>query len=240
VWRAVEDDTSVRAAVITGAGRAFSAGGDLDLIGRQVGDFGLVVEQMQQAEAIVAGIVDCPKPVVSAINGTALGAGLAVGLFADISVIAEDARIGDGHLRLGLAAGDHAALLWPLLCGLAKSRYYLLTAELLDGREAERIGLVSRSVPAGEVVPTALDIAERLANGSASAISWTKKALNGWLRAAWPTFEASLASEMLGFFGPDIAEGVQAVKERRTPRFSSGTVESGRGLSADPGAMPTK
>jgi enoyl-CoA hydratase len=233
VWRDVDDDPDVRVAVITGAGRAFSAGGDLDLIDRQVGDFAIVVEQMRQAEAIVRGIVDCSKPIVSAINGTALGAGLAVGLLADISVIAEDARIGDGHLRLGLAAGDHAVLLWPLLCGLAKSRYYLLTAELLDGREAERIGLVSRSVPADEVVPTALDIAGRLASGPQSAISWTKKALNGWLRSAWPTFQSSLAAEMLGFFGPDVAEGVRAVRERRSPRFPSATEQASSPSGSD-------
>ena len=125
----------------------------------------------------------------------------------------------DGHLRIGVAAGDHAAAIWPLLCGMAKAKYYLLTSDFIDGREAERIGLVSKAVPADDVLPEALAIAERLATGPREATLLTKRALNHWLRQALPNFEASLAYEMLNFLGPDAAEGLAALRERRRPEF---------------------
>jgi enoyl-CoA hydratase len=208
VWRDLADDTESRVVVITGRGNAFSAGGDLDLVAEQVGSFDLCVRLMDEAAAIVRGVLDCTKPVVSAVNGAAYGAGLALALLADISVVAEDAMLGDGHVRLGIAAGDHAVLLWPLLCGMAKAKYHLLTGMPLDGREAERIGLVSRCVPTAEVLPEALAIATKLAASSPTAVRWTRQTLNHWYRAAAPAFEASLALEMLGFFGPDVAEGL--------------------------------
>ena len=131
------------------------------------------------------------------------------------------ARLSDGHARLGVAAGDHAALLWPLLCGMAKAKYYLLTADFVEGPEAERIGLVTRCVPDEDVVDEALAVAGRLAAGSATALQWTKRAMNQWLRRALPEFGESLALEMLGFLGPDAREGLAAVHERREPRFPS-------------------
>jgi enoyl-CoA hydratase len=151
-----------------------------------------------------------------------VGAGLAVALMADVSVIDEDARLTDGHLRLGVAAGDHAVAIWPLLCGMAKAKYYLLTADFLDGREAERIGLVSKAVPAADVLPTALAVATKLARGPRDATRMTKRALNHWLRQALPAFEASLAYEMLNFLGPDASEGLAALQERRRPEFDAG------------------
>jgi len=99
------------------------------------------------------------QPIISAINGVAVGAGLVVALLADISIMSETARFTDGHTKLGVVAGDHAAILWPLLCGMAKAKYYLLTSEFIDGREAERIGLVSLCVPAEQVLPKALESA---------------------------------------------------------------------------------
>ena len=173
-----------------------------------------------EAAALVLNMLDCEKPIVSAINGTAVGAGLAVALMADISIIAEDARLTDGHLRIGVAAGDHAAIIWPLLCGMAKAKYYLLTADFIDGREAERIGLVSRCVPANEVLDTALEVAGRLARGPQHAARWTKRTLNHWLRSAIPAFDASVAYEMLTFLGADVHEGAAAIGERRPPRFT--------------------
>ncbi|HEX9259122.1 MAG TPA: enoyl-CoA hydratase/isomerase family protein [Acidimicrobiales bacterium] len=221
VWRDVDDDDDVRVAVITGAGKAFSAGGDLEWIALQTGSYEQTVRVMREARDLVVNMVECGKPIVSAINGVAVGAGLAAALMADVSVIAEDARLSDGHARIGVAAGDHAAIIWPLLCGLAKAKYYLLTADFLDGREAERIGLVSRCVPAADVLPTALDIAERLALGSRDATRFTKRALNHWVRQAVPAFEASLAYEMMNFLGPDATEGVNALREKRPPAFPS-------------------
>jgi enoyl-CoA hydratase len=219
VFRTLDDDEDVRAIVVTGAGDAFSAGGDLDWIAEQVGDYGRTLHVMREAGDIVRTMIDCDTPIVSAINGVAVGAGLAVALMADVSVIAEDARLSDGHLRLGVGAGDHAVAIWPLLCGMAKAKYYLLTADFLDGREAERIGLVSKAVPRDEVLPTALGIAERLARGPRDATRLTKRALNHWLRQSLPAFEASLAYEMLNFLGPDAAEGLAALQDKRRPDF---------------------
>jgi enoyl-CoA hydratase len=221
VWLDVDKDEDCRIAVITGAGKAFSAGGDLDMVIGQVGDFKQIAAIAKEAADLVYNIVNCEKPVVSAINGVAVGAGLAAALMADISVIAEDARLTDGHLRLGVGAGDHAAIIWPILCGMAKAKYYLMTADFINRVEAERIGLVTRAVPKDEVLPTALAIAERLALGSQSAIRLTKRALNHWLRSAMPAFEASLAYEMFGFLGPDAAEGLAALQEKRAPSFPS-------------------
>jgi enoyl-CoA hydratase len=219
LFRDIDTDDSVRAVVITGAGTAFSAGGDLDWIAEQVGDYTQTMRVMREAGDIVRTMIDCDTPIVSAINGVAVGAGLAVALMADVSIIDENARLTDGHIRLGVAAGDHAVAIWPLLCGMAKAKYYLLTADFLDGREAERIGLVSRAVPAAEVLPTALGIAERLARGPRDATRLTKRALNHWLRQALPNFEASLAYEMLNFLGPDAAEGLAALQDKRPPEF---------------------
>ena len=221
IFRTVDGDESVRAVVVTGAGTAFSAGGDLDWISEQVGDHAQTMRVMREAGDIVRTMIDCDTPVVSAINGVAVGAGLAVALMADISVINEDARLTDGHIRLGVGAGDHAVAIWPLLCGMAKAKYYLLTADFLDGREAERIGLVSKAVPADEVMSTALGVAEKLAAGPVDATRLTKRALNHWLRQALPNFEASLAYEMLNFLGADAAEGLAALQEKRPPEFPS-------------------
>jgi enoyl-CoA hydratase len=221
VWQDVARDTDCRAVVVTGVGRAFSAGGDFDMVEDTLDNHRTVSRLLHEAAAIVYGITDCPKPVISAINGVAVGAGLAVALMADISIIAEGARFTDGHVKLGVAAGDHAAIIWPLLCGLAKARYYLLTGDFIDGREAERIGLVSKCVPDDELLPTALDVAGRLAAGSAGAIAATKRTLNHWVRAAGPIFESSLALEMLGFFAPDAREGLAAIRDKRSPVFPS-------------------
>ena len=176
---------------------------------------------MKEAADIVYNITNCDKPIISAINGTAVGAGLAVALMADISIIADNARLTDGHLRLGVGAGDHAAIIWPLLCGLAKAKYYLLTADFIDGKEAERIGLVSLCVPPEQLMPKAMEVATKLATGSQLAVRWTKRALNNWIRQAGPIFDHSLALEMLGFFTDDAAEGVRALQARRAPQFPS-------------------
>jgi enoyl-CoA hydratase len=221
VWLDIGDDAATRVVVITGAGSAFSAGGDLDMIASYNKNMYIVSQVMKEAGDIVYNMLNLDKPVISAINGVAVGAGLAVALLADISIISETARLTDGHLRLGVAAGDHAMIIWPLLCGMAKAKYYLLTADFIDGKEAERIGLVSMCAPAEQVLPRALEVANRLATGSQLAIRWTKRALNNWLRVAGPIFDNSLALEMMGFFTDDVPEGLKAVREKRPPVFPS-------------------
>jgi enoyl-CoA hydratase/carnithine racemase len=221
VWLTVDADPAARVALVTGAGKAFSAGGDMDLVEEMAGNPDAAARTMREASDLVYNIINLDKPVISAINGVAVGAGLVVALLADVSVISETARFTDGHTRLGVVAGDHAAIIWPLLCGMAKARYYLLTSEFIDGREAERIGLVSLATPADQVLARATEIADKLAAGSQNAIRWTKRSLNNWLRQAGPIFDQSLALEMLSFMGPDVREGARAIRERRPPRFPS-------------------
>jgi len=222
IWGVVNEDPNVRVVVVTGAGdRAFSAGGDLDWISEMAGDAGKVADTMKEAGDLVYNMLACDKPIISAINGVAVGAGLAVALMADISIMAEEARITDGHVRLGVSAGDHSVIIWPLLCGLAKARYHLLTNKPLSGAEAERIGLVSVAVPDDKVIETAFDIARTLGNGSATAMRWTKHALNNWLRLAGPSFDTSLALEFLGFRLKDVREGLSAAREKRRANFDA-------------------
>jgi enoyl-CoA hydratase/carnithine racemase len=219
IWRDADRDPTVNAIVITGAGKVFSAGGDFAMIRENIDDFAARTRQWREARDIVHGIVDCSKPVVSAMRGVAVGAGLVCGLLADVSIAARDCRIIDGHTRLGVAAGDHAAIIWPLLCGLAKAKYYLLLCEEVRGAEAERIGLVSLAVDDAELDARAVEIAGRLAEGAQTAIRWTKHALNNWLRSAGPAFDASLALEFLGFTGPEVEEGLASHLEKRKPVF---------------------
>jgi len=222
IWADIDKDDQTRVAVVTGAGRAFSAGGDLAMVERQIGNFDLVTRMLAEMGELVYNMANCSKPIVSAINGVAVGAGLVVGLMADISICAEDARLGDGHVRLGVAAGDHAAIIWPLLCGMAKAKYHLLLCDPLLGAEAERIGLISLAVDDPELDAKSVEIAARLAEGAQHSIRWTKYALNNWLRQAGPNFDTSLALEFMGFSGPDVHEGVKSLRERRAPEFPGG------------------
>jgi enoyl-CoA hydratase len=219
IWREVDADPSVNAAIITGAGTVFSAGGDFGMIDTLTSDFEARARTWKEARDIVYNIINCNKPVISAMRGVAVGAGLVCGLLADVSIATKDCRVIDGHTRLGVAAGDHAAIVWPLLCGMAKAKYYLLLCDTLLGEEAERIGLVSLAVEDAELDAKAVELAGRLADGAQSAIRWTKYSLNNWLRQMGPTFDASLALEFLGFTGPEAAEGLASHRERRPPAF---------------------
>jgi enoyl-CoA hydratase len=219
VWRDIDVDDSVRCVLVRGAGQHFSSGGDFEMIERMIEDEATLLKVWKEASDLVYNIINCSKPIVSAIRGTAVGAGLAVALLSDISIAGRNAKILDGHTRLGVAAGDHAVIIWPLLCGLAKARYYLMTNKPLDGAEAERIGLVAVCVDDDKVYDEALSVANSLAAGSATAIRWTKHSLNNWLRLAGPSFDASLALEFLGFRLSDIREGLDAVRSKRKAHF---------------------
>jgi enoyl-CoA hydratase len=219
VWPVIDRDTEVRVVLVRGAGRGFSAGGSFELIESIVADPAVRMEVMREARDLVVNLLNFSKVVVSAIHGPAVGAGLVVGLLADVSVAARSARIIDGHTRLGVAAGDHAAACWPLMCGMAKAKYYLLTCEALSGEEAERIGLVSLCVDDEQVYERARAVARDLADGAQSALRFTKQTLNHWYRSQLPAFDASLAYEFLGFGGPDALEGLASHRERRAPRF---------------------
>jgi enoyl-CoA hydratase len=219
IWRDIEGDPETSAVIVTGAGRAFSAGGDLGMAEDLATDFAKRCQGWKEARDLVYNMINCSKPIVSAMRGPAVGAGLAVGLLADISIASKTARLIDGHTKLGVAAGDHAAIIWPLLCGMAKAKYYLLLCETLSGEEAERIGLISMAVDDAELDAVALKTATRLAEGAPAAIRWTKYALNNWLRSAGPSFDTSLALEFLAFSGPDVREGIAAIRDKRAPTF---------------------
>lgn len=219
IWPDIDRDQTIRAVLLRADGRAFSAGGDFEMIESIIEDNTAHRRVLKEARELVRNIIECSKPIVSAINGPAVGAGLAAALMADIPVAARSARIIDGHTTIGVTAGDHAAVIWPLLVGMAKAKYYLMTNEPLDGTEAERIGLVAKVVDDDELDTFARELASRLAAGSAEALGWTKHTLNHWLRMAYPIFDASVAYEFLGFAGPDAPEGIAAAREKRSPRF---------------------
>jgi enoyl-CoA hydratase len=226
IWRDLDHDPAVRVIVVTGAGdKAFSAGADLSMLENRMS-----LEAADryddtvtwEARDLVYGIVNCNKVIIAAINGVAVGAGLSVAIMSDISIIAEDTRLGDGHVKLGVAAGDHSTMIWPLLCGIARSKYYLLTGEMISGKEAANIGLVSKAVPREDVLPTAMDLARRLADGSQQALSLSKRAINQWLRLGGiAAFDYSLALEKLGFFSADAEAGVQGIREKKPAVFPS-------------------
>ncbi len=219
VWREIDGDTDVNCVLVRGEGRGFSAGGDFSLIEDMIDNADTLARVWKEARDLVYNLINCSKPIVSAIHGPAVGAGLAVALLADVSIAAKNAKILDGHTNLGVAAGDHAVIIWPLLCGMAKAKYYLLTNDTLDGAEAERIGLVSLCVENDELLPRATKVAQKLATSSHSAIRWTKYALNNWLRSAGPAFDASLALEFMGFRQDDVREGLEAVRDKRKAKF---------------------
>ena len=220
IWPVIDEDPEVRVVVVRGSGKAFSAGGSFELIEAQIADYGVRMRVMRESRDLFYNLINCSKPIISAIHGPAVGAGLVVALMADISIAARNARIIDGHSRLGVAAGDHAAMVWPLLCGMAKAKYLLLTCREISGEDAERAGLVSLAVAEEDLLPTAREIAGQLSKGAQEALRWTKYSLNQWYRQHGPIFDASLGLEFLGFGGQDVVEGVASHRERRAPSFS--------------------
>ena len=199
--------------------RSGSSRGNFEMIEGMMQDEATRLRVLREARDLVFNVINCSKPIVSAMHGPAVGAGLVAGILADVSVVGRTARIIDGHTRLGVAAGDHAAICWPLMAGMAKAKYYLLTCEQISGEEAERIGLVSLTCEESELQAKALEVARKLAAGAQTALRWTKYSLNNWLRMAGPTFDASVALEMLGFTGPEVREGAASHREKRKPNF---------------------
>lgn len=221
IWPVIDKDPEVRAVIVRGEGKAFSAGGDFGLIDKQIVDFEFRMQIMRESKELFYNIINCRKPIISAIHGPAVGAGLVVALMADISIAAHDARIIDGHTRLGVVAGDHA-IVWALFCGIPKAKYLLLTCKEISGKDAEQAGLVSLSVPGHDLLDTARDIAHGLSEGAQGAIQGTKYVLNEWYRQNSAIFDVGLGLEFLDFGGPDVVEGVASHRERRQPVFPGG------------------
>src|SRR6202008_2855699 len=191
VWRDIDRDPETSVALLRGDGGVFFAGGDLAMIEVMARDWATRTRVWKEASDLVYNVINCTKPIVAAIEGPCVGAGLAAAMVADITVAGRRARIIDGHTRLGVAAGDHSAIVWPLLCGMAKAKYYLLLCESVNGEEAERIGLASLCVDDDKVIETARSVCDKLVRLPPTAVRFTKYALNNWLRAAGPIFDAS-------------------------------------------------
>jgi enoyl-CoA hydratase len=219
VWHEISYDDSVAAVILTGAGDAFCAGGNFEMVDQMVSDHEVRMKNLREARDVVYNMINCTKPIISAVRGPAVGGGLVCAILSDISVVSKTAKLIDGHTRLGLAAGDHAAIIWPLLCGMARAKYHLLLCTTLSGQEAADIGLVSLAVDDDFVQQRALEIATQLAEGPPTAIRLTKYTMNHWLRMAGPIFDASLAFEFHAFTGPELAEGLASIREKRKANF---------------------
>lgn len=224
IWCDLSEDREINAILLTAEGRYFSVGGNvngmLERPGGDVFDIGEMIEP-RGARKIVENILNCEAPIVCAINGDCIGLAATVALFCDITVCANDARIGDPHVRVGLVAGDGGAVIWPMLVGPNRAKEFLMRGRLLSGSEAERIGLVSYAVPRDEVLPRAQEIAYELANGPRWAIRWTKLAVNKVLKEQVNLIlDASFALEMATFHTEDHQEAVRAFLEKRKAKFT--------------------
>ena len=207
--------------VLGGAGKAFSAGGDLNRSLEIRADTALLKEEFDLARRFVNTLLDVEQPLIARIHGDAIGLGATLALLCDITVMSTDARIGDPHVRVGLVAGDGGAIAWPLLVGTARAKQYLLGGDLLGAAEAQQIGLVNFCVPPAELDTLVERWAQRLANGARNAIQWTKATLNLALKAqAAQVLDAGLAYEIASLQSADHLEAVRAFQEKRAPRFT--------------------
>jgi enoyl-CoA hydratase len=211
IWPVISKDPDVRVVVLRGHAGVLAGGGTPEMIANCISSWSRVIEAHQEARDIVMGVIECTKPIITAIEGAALGGALAAAMVSDITVAGDNAKIIDPHTMIGLVAGDGAAIIWPLLCGMARTKLALMTGRRIKGKEAAEMGLVSLSVPDDEVVAKAFELARNIAAQPSAAIRWTKLALNGWLRMATPIFDHSLALEYVTMLGDDFKDkmGIQ-------------------------------
>jgi enoyl-CoA hydratase len=220
VWRDIASDTETRVVLLTGAGKAFSAGGDLGNMQstwrqRDLGD------RTVDTRAIFLGMLELPQPVVTLLNGDAVGLGATIALSGDMVIAAERARIGDRHVNVGLAAGDGGALLWPLILGPHRAKELLFTGRLVPAPEALAMGILNQVVPLAELEQVGLELASKLVALSPLALQWTKLAVNRTLSfLANGSFEVSLAWERATMLTEDHHEAVTALLEKREPSFN--------------------
>lgn len=223
VFNFATTDTHSDVIVLTGAGRAFSAGGDLDHIAHNAANPHLFDHEVRIAKRIVFAMLDLDKPIVCRMNGHAIGLGATLALLCDVIFAVEGAKIGDPHVALGLVAGDGGAAIWPQRIGFGRAKEYLLTGELLTAKKAEEIGLVNHCVPASELDSAVAAFCERLLKGSTNAIRWTKVLINLELkRVATGLLDAGIAYEAVSVRSADHREGVKALQEKRKPVFGRG------------------
>lgn len=221
IWDDLHEDPDVRVIVLTGAGRAFSAGGNVVNMQKKIDDYELFDEPLVEAKRIIYRMLECQKPIIARVNGHAVGLGATVALMCDIIIASENAKIGDPHVNAGLVAGDGGALIWPQLVGFARAKEYLMTGDLMTATEAERIGLINHCVPHDQLDDKVYGLARRLASGAMKSIYWTKQTINIPLRQiAHSIMDYSLAVEALSNRTQDHQEAVSAFTNKRKPSFS--------------------
>lgn len=215
VWRQLAADREARAVVITGAGKAFSAGGDLDWIGSFPADPVARDESLREGAEIVEEMLRFPLPVVAAINGPAVGLGCSISILSDVSLIAETAYLCDPHVAVGLVAGDGGAAFWPLMTAILRSREYLFTGDRIPARTAVELGLATRAVAPDDLLPEAVRLAHRLAGQSPVAIRATKRIVNMHLsRALAGPLQAGFAAEQVSMQTPEHIAAIEAMRAR--------------------------
>jgi enoyl-CoA hydratase len=216
---AVDEETNVL--VLTGAGKAFSAGGDIEHMQAVIDQPHLFLDGIRNGKKLLFGMLDCPKPIIAKVNGAAIGLGATIALFSDIIIAANHAKIADPHVKVGFTAGDGGAVIWPALLGHARAKQYLLTGDTITGEDAARIGLINQAVPAAELDRVVDEFAQRIANGASLAIQWTKLSVNIALKQQLnDVIDASFAYEALSNQTADHQEAVNAFREKRAPRFT--------------------
>lgn len=219
----VSKDPETDVVILSGAGRAFSAGGDLDYMQEMIDQPQLFLDGMVDMKRLIFSILDCPKPLIAKVNGPAVGLGATIALLCDVIFAATHAKIGDPHVRVGLVAGDGGAVIWPHVLGHARAKEYLMTGRLMTAVEAERIGLINHTVPAEDLDRVVDDFARELLQGATRAIQWTKLSVNlGLKQLAQTVMDASSAYEGLSNQTADHREAVQALREKRPPAFRGG------------------
>jgi enoyl-CoA hydratase len=220
VFDELNRDRSVDVAILTGEGRAFCAGGDADWL-ETLADDPLGWERLsEETRRIVNGILECRQPIVAKLGGTAAGLGATIALYCDVIFASDKARIGDPHVKVGLVAGDGGSAIWPALIGYARAREYLYTGQFLSAEQAASIGLINRCVPHDDLDAVVDAFADQLTQGAIRAIQWTKQSINAPLRETVASnLELSLALEAKSNLTQDHREGINALREKRSPKF---------------------
>ena len=220
LFPALQRERDARAVLLTGRGRAFSAGGDFGWF-PTLQEPGRLEHLRLDAKQMVWDLLDVHLPIVCALNGHAVGLGASIALLCDVIFMAESATLADPHVRVGIVAGDGGTVAWPLAVGPARAKQYLMTGDPVPATEAERIGLVNVVVPDAELDERAAAFARRLADGAPLAVQYTKQAVNALVKGALTSaFDVATAYEIVTFHSDDHAEALAAMRERRPPRFT--------------------
>lgn len=224
IWLTIARDERIKVIVLTGAGRAFSAGGDIKLMAERVRTDEYRRDALSvpmQTMRFWDQLLSVPQPIIAAVNGDAIGLGTSLFAFCDISIVAEDAKIGDTHVRVGLVTGDGGSIMWPLLVGPQRAKEYLMRGKLLTGAKAAEIGLVNHAFPRDQVMAEAFVIAREIAAQPIWAVRWSKAAVNKQLKAQVNMVgELSIAYEAMTLMTQDHAAAVEAFARKETPVFT--------------------